>query len=109
MSGCSSVVELQPSKLRVAGSNPVIRSIFTNMELYDEIIKAGWAKDGDDALQLLIHCLVTVNDQPMELEDFDKFLSPGDTLTLYKPSPSGLNPFKTTKVKEFKLRWHDAG
>ena len=101
MSGCNSMVESVPSKHLVAGSSPVIRSTFGTMELYDEIIKAGWAKDGDDALSLLIHCLISVNGTPMELEDFDKFCTPGDTLTLYKPFPSLLNPFKVTTKEEY--------
>jgi len=74
------------------------------MELYDEIIKAGWAKDGDDALSLLIHCLISVNGTLMELEDFDKFCTPGDILTLYKPNPPLYNAFKVTAKEEYTVK-----
>jgi hypothetical protein len=74
------------------------------MQLYEEIVKAGWAKDGNDAMLLLIKCLVAVNEGSFaELEDFDKELNPGDTLTLYKSNPKGYNAFNVDKQATHKV------
>jgi hypothetical protein len=74
------------------------------MLLYEEIVKAGWAKDSNEALLLLLKCLVAVNDNAFaELEDFDMELNPGDTLTLYKPNPKALNAFNVDKLKTYKV------
>lgn len=74
------------------------------MQLYEGIVKAGWAKDNDEAMGLLIQCLISINDEPMaELEDFDKELKPGDQLVLYKSNPKGFNAFNVIKWKTFNI------
>ena len=74
------------------------------MKLYEEIVKAGWVKDGNEAMLLLIKCLVAVNDNAFaELEDFDMELKPGDTLTLYKSNPKAHNAFNVDKLKTYKV------
>ena len=78
------------------------------MQLSEAIVKAGWSKDEEDAISLLFQCLISVNDKPVEAENFDDQLSHGDRLTLWEPNPSPFNAFKVSKKAYFTINDHQS-
>jgi hypothetical protein len=74
------------------------------MQLWEGLIQAGWANNQDDGFRLLTQCLIDLNGIPMELENYDKSVSPKDELCLYESNPNRFNAFAVIMTDKFKIK-----